>query len=262
MTDDRELVVHALRRLAAAARKGQPADAHPTVEEIIAYHAGELTAERHQALQQHLLLCRDCPELILALDGFAKLPEGEVEAAPAGMDSAWEAVRQQLAAEGWFAGGRGKVVRPWRTLLPPRTLLAAAALVVVASLGFLLLRNDRSFHIVEQPSPGSPGWELAPAVRGGEESVRKVAPGSAGGFTLEVRPEGRWSSPVYEVKLLLEPGGKQLWSGSWRPTSPSAPFFLEVSRGSLPAGEYLLRLAGRGAAPDPPDERRFRLDFR
>jgi hypothetical protein len=261
MTDDRELVVHALRRLAAAARKGQPADAHPTVEEIIAYHAGELTAERHQALQQHLLLCRDCPDLILALDGFAKLPEGEVEAAPAGMDSAWEAVRHQLATEGWFAGGRGKVVRPWRTLLPPRTLLAAAALVVVASLGFFLLRNDRPLHIVEQPPPGSPQWELAPAVRGGEP-VRTIGnPGSAGGFTLAVSPEGRWSSPEYQVEL-LGPEGRRLWNDPWRPRSPSTPFYLEVPRGSLPAGEYLLRLAGRGAAPEPPDERRFRLDFR
>jgi hypothetical protein len=258
MTDDRDLVIRALRRLAEAAREGQDPDAHPTVEEIIAYHAGELPEEPHQALQQHLLLCRDCPDLILALDGFARLPEMEPEAAPAGMDSAWESVRRRLATEGWFEGGRSQRFR-WAA---PRYLLAAAAILVVACLGFFLLRPAPSLRIVEQPPSGLPQWELDATVRRGEEATQKIGnPASEGGFILAASPEGRWASPAYQVEL-LGPGDKPLWSSPWRPKSPSSRFLLEVPRGFLSAGEYLLRLSGRQGAPEPVDERRFRLVFR
>jgi hypothetical protein len=259
MSDDRELVIRALRRLAEAARQGQDPDAHPAVEEIIAYHADELAEEQDRALRQHLLLCRDCPDLILALDGFAKLPDGEAEVTPAAMDSAWEGVRQQLAREGWFQGGKGKVAPSRRSSLIPRHLLAVAAIVLVACLGFLLLRNDRQLLRVEPPPPGLPQWEVPPAVRG--EEVESIDQGpSPRGFLLVANPVGKWSSAEYQVQL-LKPGGEELWAGRWRPKSPSSSFFLEVPPGSLPPGEYRLRLAGQGEA-DGVDERRFQLAFR
>jgi hypothetical protein len=258
MADDRELVIRALRRLAEAARKGQDPDAHPTVEEIIAYHSGELAEEQDLALRQHLLLCRDCPDLILALDGFAKLPDGESEPAPAGMDSAWEVVRQQLAREGWFRGGTGQVSRPRRPFLMPRNLLAAAAIVLVASLGFFLLRNERQLRQVEQPSPGLPQWEVPPPTRG--QGVEPIDHGPfPRGFTLVVNPVGTWSSAEYRVEL-LKPGGGKLWDDSWRPKSPSASFYLEAPPGSLAPGEYRFRFTGRTAA-EAVDERRFQLEL-
>ena len=261
MADDRELVIHALRQLAEAARQGQDPDAHPSVEEIIAYHAGELSEEQGRALRQHLLLCKDCPDLILALDGFAKLPDGEAEVTPAAMDSAWEGVRQQLAQEGWFQGGKGKVAPSRRSLLIPRHLLAAAAIVLVACLGFVLLRNDRQLRRVEQPPPGLPQWEVPPAARG-EEEVETIDQGpSPRGFLLVTNPVGKWSSAEYQVQL-LRPGGEELWAGRWRPKSPFASFYLEAPPGALAPGEYRLRFAGPQDSAEPPEVRRFQLGLR
>ncbi|HEV7519375.1 MAG TPA: zf-HC2 domain-containing protein [Thermoanaerobaculia bacterium] len=260
MTDDRELVVRALRQLAEAARKGQEPDAHPAVEEIIAYHAGELPAEPHQALQRHLLGCRDCPELILALDGFANLPDGEPGAPPAGIDSAWEEVRRRLAAEGWFAGGRARPSR-WAA---PRYLLAAAAIVVLASLSFVLLHvpADRQPRIVDHPEPGVPLRDLGPAVRGPVQEI--AVPKTAERFLLAATPEGP-SYPEYRVELRdASVPGRLLWFWPWHPRPGSPDLFLQVPRGFLSPGEYRLRLIGlEGGRPAPvPDERRFRLSFR
>jgi hypothetical protein len=266
MSDDRDLVIRALRRLAEAARQGQDPAAHPTVEEIIAYHAGGLSEEQDLTLRQHLLLCRDCPDLILALDGFAELPDGEAEAAaPAGMDSAWEEVRQQLLREGWFQGGTGKVSRPRRSFLLPRNLLAAAAIVLVASLAFFTIRGPggRQPRIVAQPEPGAVLEELGPAVRGPVQEV--AVPKTAERFFLSATPEGP-IFPEYRVELrTAEAPGRLLWSGPWHPPPGSPDLFLQIPRGFLPPGEYRLglrRLQGGHPERKLADERPFRLSFR
>jgi hypothetical protein len=265
MSDDRELVLRALRRLAAKMRQGQDAAAHPSVEDLVAYHAGELPEAEDRDLRQHLLVCRDCPDLILALDGFSKLPNGEGEPAPAGMDSAWDAVRAQLAREGWFADGTGKAVRPRPFFLLPRNLLAAAAIVLVAGLGllFLGLPNGSRPRIVAQPESGAVFEDLGPAVRGPVPTI--AIPGTAKSFILGATPEGS-PSPEYRVELrTAQAPGRLLWSGSWQPSPGSPDLFVKIPRGFLPPGEYRLNLRGRlggRPAPEPPDERPFSLVFR
>ncbi len=265
MSDDRELVLRALRRLAAKMRQGQDAASHPSVEDLVAYHAGELPEAADRDLRQHLLLCRDCPDLILALDGFSKLPNSEGEPVPAGMDSAWEAVRRQLAREGWFTGGRGKAARPRPFFLLPRNLLAAAALVLVAGLGLLLLGlpNGSRPRIVAQPESGAVFEDLGPAVRGPVPTLR--ISGSAKHFILVATPEGP-PYPEYRVELrTVQAPGRLLWSGPWHPPAGAPDLFLEIPRDFLSPGEYRLELRGFSGgrpAPEPPDNRRFRLVFR
>jgi hypothetical protein len=264
MSDDRELVLRALRRLAAKVREGQDPAAHPSVEDLVAYHAGELPAERDEALRQHLLLCRDCPDLILALDGFTKLPNGEGEVAPAGMDSAWEAVRRQLAQEGWFQGGKGKAPRPRPFFLMPRSLLAAAAIALVAGLGllFLALPSGPRPRVVTQPRSGAAVADLGPDVRGPVQAI--TISKSAERFFLSAAPEGP-PFPEYRVELrTAEAPRRLLWSATWRPTEGTPDLFLEIPRGFLSGGEYLLELRGRKngrPAPGLPDERHFHLIF-
>jgi hypothetical protein len=217
------------------------------------------------SLREHLLLCRDCPDLILALDGFSKLPDGEAEEAPARMEAAWDAVRRQLAREGWFAGGSGRSARPRYFPLTPRYLLAAAALVLVAGLGLLFLGLPAGSRprIVAQPQSGVAFKDLGPAVRGPVATIQ--IPDSAKSFFLSATPEGP-PYPEYRVELrTAQVPSRLLWSGSWHPSAASPDLFVEIPRGFLASGEYRLDLRGFSGGhpvPEPLDERRFRLLFR
>jgi anti-sigma factor RsiW len=264
MVNDREFLKRALRRLAEETFKGQDPNAHPTVEELIAHHAGELSPDRESELERHLGLCHECPDLILALVGFSQLPGGG-GGSSAEVDSAWEEMRKKLAAQFWFEGGR----RSRRAGLPAfftswRPVLAAVAVVVVACLGLILFRGDAAEpRIVTQPPPGEIS-ELPPAVRGSGGSHQIQVPPSAG-FTLEVMLEGSLS-PEYQIDLrrAAAPGGS-VWSHPWRPYSSTETLFLEIPPGFLPAGEYQLELrplvSGK-PSQESPDVRKFQLSFR
>jgi hypothetical protein len=56
-----------------AAEKRRAEDAHPEVEELVAYHDGGLDAEARERIREHLTFCRDCSGLVLDLAGFAEL---------------------------------------------------------------------------------------------------------------------------------------------------------------------------------------------
>jgi hypothetical protein len=269
MTEDRQFVIGVLRRLADEARMGQDPEAHPTVEDLVAYHAGELPEGRGGALQEHLVLCPDCPELILALDGFTKLPGGEPGTPPAGLDSAWEEVRRRLAEEGWFHREKAKTswssARLRRSFLLPRNLLAAAAIVLVVSLAFFIIGSPASRlpRIVAQPESGAAFADLGPEVRGPVQEI--AVPKTAERFFLGATPEGP-IYPEYRVELLsAEAPNRLLWSGPWHPSPGSPDLFLQIPRGFLSPGEYRLGLRGiQGGHPERglADERRFRLTFR
>jgi hypothetical protein len=166
VSDDRELVICALRRRVEEARRRQVPATHSSVEEIVAYYEGELSEEQDRELQRHLILCRDCPDLILDLDGFVHLPATRSEVPPPEMESVWRRLRRQLAAEGRFAGGRPTRLSRRAALGP---LLAAALVVLLASLGLLLLRGD-ALRRVDTPRRDLPQLEVAAAVR------RRVSP--------------------------------------------------------------------------------------
>ena len=51
-----------------AAERAANAMAHPEVEDLVAYHSGDLPAGRAEALQAHLGVCRDCADMVLELD--------------------------------------------------------------------------------------------------------------------------------------------------------------------------------------------------
>lgn len=257
MIDDRELVTLALRRRVEDARRRMLPASHSTVEEIAAYYEGEMPEEQGRELQRHLVLCRDCPDLLLDLDGFVHLPATKEGDAPPGLKSVWARLRRQLAEEERSRARRPVPAEGWRTRIH---LLAAALLLFLASLGLLLLRTgSEPVRRVGAPERGLPQWEVAAAVRGGEESPAIGDRRAAAGFTLVASPEGPWDAAAYQVELRRLEGGRP-WTWSWWPGSPSAPFFLAVPRGALPAGEYRLRFVPRPKGPV--EERRFRLSYR
>ena len=56
---------------AVADEKRRDLGPHPDLDALVAYHAGDLAASEAQALQDHLVLCPRCAELLLELDAFA-----------------------------------------------------------------------------------------------------------------------------------------------------------------------------------------------
>ncbi len=73
----------------------EPMD-HPSPDQWIAYHRGELAAEEEARLQEHLVRCRDCFDLAAAAAEFA--PPDEEPGAGEEVDSAalWRLLRPQL----------------------------------------------------------------------------------------------------------------------------------------------------------------------
>src|SRR4051812_48944015 len=265
MSQDRDLVIRSLRRRAEVAREGQDPEAHPSVEDLVAYHGNELSAEEDRTIQDPLVACRECPELILALDGFADLPAGEGGIAPAEVDSAWERVRQRLAGEGWFRGERDETSWPWHMLLAPqRRLVATMAIVALACLGAFLVLADRNPRIVDQTEVGATSWDLPPATRGPAEKI--VVSSTAGHFYLVMAPDGPQTYPEYQVELRTAgEQGKVWWHSPWHPKSDAAELFLRIPHGFLPAGKYQVKLQGlAGGRPvrEAVDERSFQLSYR
>jgi len=267
MSDDREFLKRSLRLLAEKVRQGQDPDAHPGVEDLVAYHAGELPDGRAREIQRHLGVCHECPELVLALDGFTHLPAGKPGISSAGVDFAWEEVRRRLAAEGWFQGGTRRGSRSWAPLSSPqRQLVAAVAAVVLACLGVFLVYGpaDREPRLVDSVAAGEPAWDLSPATRGPVQEI--PVPQAADHFVLQVAPEVPRPDAEYRLELRTASlPGRLLWTETGRPGRDSGEFALQIPRHFLPAGEYRLQLRafvnGR-PLPESPDERRFRLSYR
>jgi len=61
----------AVRAYAAGQRRSR--QGHPTVEELAAYHRGELAGRARELLQDHLARCEECARLLLDLESFADL---------------------------------------------------------------------------------------------------------------------------------------------------------------------------------------------
>ncbi|HZF09097.1 MAG TPA: hypothetical protein VFE33_09930 [Thermoanaerobaculia bacterium] len=265
MSDDREFLKRSLRLLAEKVRQGQDPDAHPSVEGLVAYHAGEMSDGEALDIQRHLGICHECPELVLALDGFTDRSGGKPGISPAGIESAWEELRQRLAAEGWFQGG-ARSSRSWRPLSPPqRRLVAVVAVLVVACLGVFLAYSplDRQPRIVDAPGEDALARDLDPQTRGPVQEIE--VPRAAGHFFLRMAPEG---PRLAEYRVELWTAGlpeRRLWSDRWRPGRDSGDLVLQVPHGFLPAGEYRLRLHAPEdgkPAPEQPDVRRFLLSYR
>ena len=101
----------AVRAYAAGQRRSR--QGHPPVEELAAYHRGELAGEARELLRDHLALCAECARLLLDLENFADLgpPSEAHRLADDDVEEAKEALRSRL---------RGATAPPARLLrFPP-----------------------------------------------------------------------------------------------------------------------------------------------
>jgi hypothetical protein len=225
---------------------------HLEPDEIAAYRAGELPSDEEERVREHLVLCRDCAELLLDLEALGDPDFGAGEP--------WSAADAATVWEGVEAGmkqAERATVVPFRRgapmARPPRWLHALAACLLLAVVGLsawvVTLRGELS-----RMQPNAPVLDLYPegSLRRGAASVEGVAgtevPADAQLFTLHLlNPAPQAAHESYEVEI-LGAGDDPVWRDrSFRPNSTGS-FTLALSRRALGTGDYRIRLYGLGAA--------------
>jgi hypothetical protein len=99
MNDEANDLAGSLRALASEARRRQGQGAHPSLQQLTAYHAGELGPAAEDEIQEHLAVCRHCTGLLLDLPAFLETPTGTAgDAGGEGgePDAGWQAIRERL----------------------------------------------------------------------------------------------------------------------------------------------------------------------
>jgi hypothetical protein len=136
--------------LAEEGRHRRDPDDHPSVETLTAYHANELSAEEDSRIQDHLLICRHCTELLLDLEEFLRPAEGQKPPAVDFEQAAdWRRLREELPAlvsqrQTEPVQNNERLLRSLRTF----KVLAAALLAVTVGLTANALLQRRGFEIL------------------------------------------------------------------------------------------------------------------
>jgi hypothetical protein len=270
---DKPSFEEALRVLAARRPRGED---HPTLQELVAYRAGELSAEGDDRIQEHLTQCRECAQLLLDLAEFEQFPPPPEEMGPvdARAETAWQRLRSRLREEeepeeeAPVLQHRSRPrVALWRRPAIPWALAAGLALCVmglglrVGSLASRLaeLSKPQAVRVVtlesEEDTRRSGGDEPAP-VHAGE--------GVFYDLLLSADPEAP-TYPLYQVEIVSASGraepvlaGRQpADEGTLRVVLLSAPeagdYLFEVSgiegEQETPVGRYPFTILPPGAAP-------------
>ena len=207
----------------------EPMD-HPSSDQWIAYHRGELPEDEEARLQEHLARCRDCFDLSAAAAAFAQAgeepgPGQEVETA-----ALWRLLRPQLdpprANVREISAGPRR--RPsWRFRLP--TTLAAAFFVALIGMTAWNLQ-------MRAPRPNAPIFEISGGERalGGRELTMP-----AGARMLVCLPAEEL--PVYRLAIRDAASSRVFWSFELRPNANGA-LTLDFPEGLRP-GRYRLELS-------------------
>ncbi len=226
----------------------EPAD-HPSPEQWIAYHRGELAAEEEARFQEHLVRCRDCFDLAQAADAFARPDEepdaGEAQAA----DALWRQLSPQLApAAGRPPDAPGAQVprvqsiagrRPARSgWFRPASLLAASLLVALAGMTAWSLHLQGLVAALRAPRPDVTIVEFAGGERPAGAEEKSVAAGS-GPWLLMFFPAQEL--PLYRLTVRDATSGRQVLAEVLRPDADGA-LTLHLPE-ELAAGRYRLELA-------------------
>ena len=154
MIDDADDLDRRLFPLFEAGRREDPED-HPAPEKLSAYQAKELPPEEAEAIQEHLVQCTFCTDLLLDLQRFLE-PEEEDRpregVADLGAEMGWRKVREEV---GWREEPASADVSRLRRRLRGFQALAAVLLVGVAGLSFY------SLHVRQEARRFDPNPVLA-----------------------------------------------------------------------------------------------------
>jgi hypothetical protein len=232
------------RALPRWGRWSAPAEEHPTPEVLAAYAADELPPDQDEAIQEHFLRCRECPELLLDLKEFAVPVPGEPDRlSDTGVASAWQSLRSRLAREPRPPEApRPAPRRRWLFSLRTAYALSALLLVTTVALTAWVARLRGELRRLDAPQANLQVATLATATRGGGAAFNIDMPRGAERFLLvlatavDVSPEG------YRIAVFRK-DGREIWSQGGLARGDDGSFSLELSRRFLAIGEYLIRIS-------------------
>jgi hypothetical protein len=229
----------------------EPMD-HPSPDQWIAYHRGELAAEEEARFQEHLARCRDCFDLAAAAAEFA--PPDEEPGAGQEVDTAalWRLLRPQLdpprdpPPQNVREISSGARRRPaWWSRLP--TTLAASFFVALVGLTAWNLRQQSALA----PRANVPIFEVSTGERAaaGQELTVPAGPRM---FVFHPAEE----LPVYRLVIRDAATGREVSSHELRLNQDLA-LTLYFPEGLRP-GRYRLELSdGSGGGGGKPLETQF-----
>ena len=239
----------AIRELTAEERRGLTD--HPTPNELVDYHAGDLTPEERERIQDHLTLCPACVQAFLALDTFPdpQALQPDEQMSDRAVTGEWERFRERTGEIRKASSRRAgrPAVAPWA--------LAASLLLAVLGLTAELARLRQQVEALSQPRAGVeiialfPRGESVERSGGGPEAV--APPPWADRLVLLLDAPAVRQFPTYEAAI-QKAGGPQVWRGGGLNRSPEGTLALEVPRRLLPAGSYQIHLFGTEPAGPVP----------
>ena len=218
----------------------EPMD-HPSPDQWIAYHRGELPPDEESRLQEHLVRCRDCFDLAGAAAAFAQPDEDGQETETAAL---WRLLRPQLdpppTPENVRAISAGPRGRPsWRFRLP--TVKAASFFVGLVGLFIWNVHLQSVNKALQAPQPNvlivefSLGERLSTFIGTPEKIL--TAPGP---WVLVLHPAKEL--PVYWLRLRDVATGQVLGPYEER-LDANFTLTLRIPEGLLRPGRYLLELS-------------------
>lgn len=243
---------------------GRDPGPHLDPDEIAAYEDGALSPADAERAAEHLVLCRECAELLLDLRAL-RHPGMEEEAAGdwSADDAAalWERVRAGLRREGGGAvvpfpsapprsRERAPAARPPRWLQAVAACLLAAVLVLAVQVATL----NRQVERLSQPQLNVPVIDLFPegtmrrgSGAAGESPIPDQVPGGARIYTLALHLGSLGDYTSYAIEI-ARPGGEVVVPrrGGLVP-GPSGALSLALPREWLGTGDFRIRLYGRRA---------------
>lgn len=231
----------AVRALAAEARRGL--DPHLSPEDLLDYHAGDVTGDERERIQDHLALCPVCTRALLDLESFPNVEpvREEDRLSDSALAGEWRRFEERTGAIPLPRAARrafpSSPALPWA--LAASLLLAVLGLSVWAGLLRRDLSAPRADVYVADLTPREESRERSVA----EEEVVRV-PAWADRVLLILNLAEVPSFPEYRVEI-APAGGKAVWSRRGVRPSPDGNFTLEIPRSFLAGGPRGIRLYGR-----------------
>jgi hypothetical protein len=233
---------------------------HPSPERLTAYQARELAPAEAEEIREHLAVCRECTEAVLALPRFYELMESSRLPAPPGSEgiptqaeteASWRAMRARLGTLTPVpsptrtppARERGATSR--RVMTSPSVTYALAAGLAACLIGFPLWI---ALHRGSPLALSVPGAEVFRSEAGG----RLITLSASGETTVLVLPlPDRPPFPSYRIEIRSSGGDLRLSTDATltavaQPSPAQTPRLLTIAVPPrvLATGDYRLRILG------------------